>query len=205
MKSLTLTPQDVEQFAESGRHALGLFLGQYALIAPKFPTVTREALDAMMVNIAKDPQGTGSTPGIDVAVYYAAFFQIGAHKLDGDIEALVQAPDAATLHSLFQRIYACANTVNALTLLGQGGLMPQLHVDEAQSVARTKVAKDAADKRHAPKNAARDWVIAEYLRDAGEYESKADFARIYAGRVPVQFKGVKVTAETIAEKWLRSK
>jgi hypothetical protein len=204
MKTLTLTPRDLAQFAESGQHALRLFRGQYALIRPKFPTVTDEAVAAMTAAVRADPEGTGKTPGIDVAVYFAALFEMGAHNFDAAAKMLERDADAATLHSIMQQTYACANTINALTLLSEGGLMPQLHMDEAQSVARKTVASNAASKRHAKTNDAKLWVQAEWLRDSHEYQSKIDFAKIHAPLVAQKY-AVSVKPETIVDNWLNLK
>jgi hypothetical protein len=205
VKNLTLTERDVEQFAAAARHALALFAGQYALIRPKFPTVTDEAVEAMIACVKADPHGTPKQPGIDQAVYFAALYTMTARALFEEIEVLPHHPDTvAVLQSIFMRIPACANSVNAFTLESRGGLMTELHADEAKKDARSKVAKDAADKRHAKMNEAKAWVRNAWLNDSHEYESKTDFAKIFAARVQLKF-GLKVKLETITDKWLNSK
>jgi hypothetical protein len=203
MKSLTLTPQDLEQFTASSRHSLRLFYGQFKQLQPKFPTVTREALDAMVAEIDADPHGVGKTPGIDQAIYFAAFFLIGAQHLDGDIKALEQHPNAGTLLSLFQRTNACASFINALTLLGQGGLMPQLHFDEAQQMALKANATKGANALHAMNTEAKAWVLSEWeARKAEVKNNKTAFARKYVQLVKEKFPKARASFETIKDDWL---
>jgi hypothetical protein len=144
------------------------------------------------------------TPGIDAAVYFAALCRLGTTNLHAAIEALANDADAGALHSILQQTTACAGAINSLTLVSRGGLMPQLHVDEAQSVARKTVASNAADKLHAPRNAAKAWVLIEWdTKGATEYDNnKSKFARTYEELVPLEFPGVTVTAKTIKDIWL---
>ena len=199
---MKLTPTDLEQFAQAGRHALAQLYGQFKQMQPKFRTVTAEAVGAMKVRIVADPTVTPATPGIDHAVYFAALFLIIAENMESDIKALAHAPDVTTLHALFQRSYSAAGAINALTLLGQGGLMPQLHLEERAPII---VAQRNANKRHAAMNAAKAWVKAQWdAKGATEYENnKSQFAKTYEDLVPAQFPDVTVTRKVIRDRWLR--
>lgn len=179
------------------------FLGQYALLTPKFPSVTPKAVDAMHASLDADPHGTGKTPVIDVAVYYAALFQRGAHNMDAAIKTLVQDSTATTLHSMFQQSYACANIINALTLLGQGGLMPQLHFDEARATAITENAAKGAHALHAPNAEAKKWVLDEWKIHKAEYKNnKTAFAKKYAEHVKQKYPKARAGFDTIKDDWL---
>ena len=90
MKNLTLTEGDLEQFAKTARHALAPFVHRYAVIRPKFPTVTDVAVDAMIASIQADPHGTPKRLGIDNAVYFAAKYTIFARRLEAEITVLTE-------------------------------------------------------------------------------------------------------------------
>jgi hypothetical protein len=69
---------------------------------------------------------------------------------------------------------------------------------------------NAANKRHAPGNNARDWVCKEWTLHCESYSgNKSAFSRDYAGRVKNEFKNLKgeplsVTEKTIREVWLKN-
>lgn len=75
--------------------------------------------------------------------------------------------------------------------------------------AKSSLAKSGAKKRHAPANAAKAFVIAEWAKHRGAYENnKSAFARDYAGRVRNEFedsagKPLDIKEKTIREIWLR--
>ena len=199
MKNLTLTTADVEKFAATTRHTLALFVGQFALLRPQFPTITEAAVDSMIAAIRADPLGTPKRPDIDNAVYFAACYLMGARKLEAEVDALPSHPDTvAVLHSIFGLVPACANSMNALTLVSRGGLMPELHLQERAPVI---VARRNANKGHETRRKAMDWVRDQWRDHSHEYPSKADFARIHVGLVANKF-GVGVTDKTIRERWL---
>jgi hypothetical protein len=202
MNTFTLTERDLEKFAATARHALALFIGQYALLRPKFPTVTDAAVEAMTASVVEDPTIGQRKAPIDSAVYFAALYTMAVRKLEAQIAALASCDDAVTaLHAVFELIPACANIVNALTLLSRGGLMSELHLQERAPII---MAQRHANKGHEKSNAAKAWVRSEWAKHKGEYEgNKSAFARIYVRLVPQEFPNVTVTDKTITDSWLR--
>jgi hypothetical protein len=83
-------------------------------------------------------------------------------------------------------------------------------VAEALSRRTSERAVNAANKRHAPGNNARDWVCQEWALNRDSYSgNKSEFSRIYAARVKHEFKDSKgeqlsVTEKTIREVWLKN-
>jgi transcriptional regulator of met regulon len=71
-------------------------------------------------------------------------------------------------------------------------------------------AVNAANKRHAANNNARDWVCKEWALHCEDYAgNKSEFSRIYAARVKNEFTNSKgepfsVTDKTIREVWLKN-
>jgi hypothetical protein len=83
-------------------------------------------------------------------------------------------------------------------------------VADALSRRTSERAVNAANKRHAPGNNARDWVCKEWTLHCESYSgNKSAFSRDYAGRVKNEFKNLKgeplsVTEKTIREVWLKN-
>jgi hypothetical protein len=83
-------------------------------------------------------------------------------------------------------------------------------VTEALSREASKKAVNAAKKRHAPGNNARDWVCKEWTLHRDSYSgNKSEFSRIYSARVKHEFtdskgQALSVTEKTIREVWLKN-
>jgi hypothetical protein len=83
-------------------------------------------------------------------------------------------------------------------------------LDDALSQKTSERAIHAATKRHAPSNAARDWVRQEWALHHDSYSgNKSEFSRTYVARVKNEFQDSKgdpliVTEKTIRDVWLKS-
>jgi hypothetical protein len=190
---------NVAQVVEIVRAATVRQAGQYQLMRQAFSTVTSADIEAMVERITADPQ-TG-TPGtrkepIDGAAYFFAHYCLTARRLKIETEALTDE----TIPLVFQLALACADYINALTLLSRGGFVAEEQLQEqAPRIAAMAGGKKSRKKFAEP----RKWVQSEWAQHQHEYESKADFARIYAPLALQKF-NVNVTERTIREDWLSS-
>jgi hypothetical protein len=201
--NITLTESDIRELAETARAALARSIGQVALLRKGFPHITDADINGMVERIDNDPQTGTRQEQIDVAAYYLALHVRAYEKTRAALDELTSNGTPTTLHNLFLLLTGCADIVNGLTFLqAGGGLATKEHVAEAESVARRTVAKNSANVRHAPTNAAKLWVQQEW----GNYKvnhdnNKAAFAKLYVDEVLNKYH-VSVTAKTIAESWL---
>lgn len=119
--------------------------------------------------------------------------------LNKGLRELAQRPDIATDGAASEFLSAAI----ALT----GGAPPKTAADSLEPVIEPlrKAFKSAESARIASlKNAKpREWAVAEWTARAGEYQSKADFSRIFAKLIVEKYgPKAKVSHDTIAD-WLK--